>query len=66
MNFLVWKRGPFGVGVASLDAMDPQTSMEWKLLEQRIIQIVTLIDAERDMPIDGLIVLHPCPTYEVM
>lgn len=66
MNFLAWKRGPFGAGVASLEAMDPQQSMDWKMIEQTLVQIVKLTGVEQEMSIDSLIVLHPCPAYEVL
>lgn len=62
MNFLVWRKGLRGP-VASLDMMDPRQSMDWKLHEQIMIQIVPLVGAERDMPLSSLIVLHPCPEF---
>lgn len=60
MSFLVWRRGLRGP-IASIDAMDPRQSMDWKLHEQTMIQIVTLADHERDMHLASLMVLHPCP-----
>lgn len=60
MNFLVWRRGLRGP-VASIDLLDPRTMNDWKLIEQTMIQIVPLAGAEREMSLDSLIVLHPCP-----
>ena len=61
-KFLVWKRGTRGP-VASIDSNDPRQSIDWKLHEQSMIQIVPL-----DPPYDGfelgsLIVCFPCPEH---
>lgn len=64
MNFLVWRRGPMGP-TASIQLLDPQQSMDWKLHEQTIVQIVKLQGVEREMALDSLMVLYPCPAYEV-
>lgn len=60
MNFLVWRKGLRGP-VVSIDLLDPRTMGEWKQIEQTMIQIVPLADVERDMCLDTLVVLHPCP-----
>ena len=60
MNFLVWRRGLRGPE-ASLRLFDPRTMNDWKLIQQTMIQIVSLTGAEREMSLASLIVLHPCP-----
>lgn len=60
MNFLVWRKGLRGP-VASLDLFDPRSASDWKQIEQTMIVIIPLKDVERDMCLDTLMVLHPCP-----
>ncbi|WP_315705005.1 MULTISPECIES: hypothetical protein [unclassified Bradyrhizobium] len=60
MNFLVWQKGLRGP-TPSLNLMDPRTLISWPQIEPSVITIVPLADRERDMRLDRLIVLHPCP-----
>ena len=63
MNFLVWQKGLRG-STPSLNRMDPRSMMSWRQVEPSIITIVPLAVGERDMCLDTLIVLHPCPEVE--
>jgi hypothetical protein len=60
MAFLVWRQGIRGP-VASVDAMDPRQSADWKIIQQTMIQIIPLAEHELGMSLSTLIVLHPCP-----
>ncbi|WP_316176533.1 MULTISPECIES: hypothetical protein [unclassified Bradyrhizobium] len=63
MNFLVWQKGLRGP-TPSLNLMNPRAMMSWPQIEPSVITIVPLADAERDMCLDTLIVLHPCPEVD--
>lgn len=63
MNFLVWRRG-FAGPTASLDLMDPRQSVDWPLLQQQIITIITLPPAQQNFTLAEAIAAHPCPPYE--
>ncbi|WP_316172094.1 MULTISPECIES: hypothetical protein [unclassified Bradyrhizobium] len=63
MNFLVWQKGLRGPA-PSLNLIDPRTLLSWPQIEPSIISIVPLADREREMCLDRLIALHPCPEVE--
>jgi hypothetical protein len=44
--------------------MDPRSSLSRALIEPTIIVIVPLAEHEREMHLDTLIVLHPCPEVD--
>ncbi len=64
MSFFVWRRGPRGPE-ASIDALDPRQSLDWKLHEQRYLQIKPLPSGDT-RTLDQLIEAHPCPAYEAL
>lgn len=66
MSFLVWKRGPHGRGIASLDTFDPRKMSDWKSMEAITLQILPLVAPYDTMSLDSLVVCFPCPAYEVL
>lgn len=60
MNFVVWRRGLHGP-VVSLDLFDPRQSADWKIIEQTMIDIITLSEREKRLSFAEIVALHPCP-----
>ncbi|WP_024516968.1 hypothetical protein [Bradyrhizobium sp. Tv2a-2] len=60
MGFLVWLRGNKGP-TAQLRLMDPRSSIDWKVMQENVIQIVTLAEHERGYSLDQAVAAHPCP-----